>query len=165
MRAGRLPRAARPVPATLALLLAAWILITATAPAPGQSRALGQRVASGAQPTALDQQVRAIASRLRCPVCQNESVADSPSELAGQMRALIRAKLEEGQPPQEIVAYFVSRYGQWILLDPPREGVGWILWSAPAVVLLVALMAAVTFLRRTVRQGEAAADGAESVTG
>jgi cytochrome c-type biogenesis protein CcmH len=162
MRAGRLPRAAGRVPATPVLLLAACVLITAALPAPGQSPAPGQHAASGAQPAALDKQVRAIASRLRCPVCQNESVADSPSELAGQMRALIRAKLEEGQPPEEIVAYFVSRYGQWILLDPPRKGVGWILWSAPVVALLVALMAAVAFLRRTVRRGEPAADGAES---
>ncbi len=119
-------------------------------------------VAAHAQPPAVEQQVRAIASRLRCPVCQNESVADSPSELAGQMRALIRTKLEEGQSPEEIVAYFVSRYGQWILLDPPREGVGWILWSAPFAVLFAALVVAASFLRRTVRPEEAAADNPES---
>lgn len=114
-----------------------------------------------AQSSALDDQVRGIASRLRCPVCQNESVADSPSELAAQMRALIRTQLEQGESPEGIVAYFVSRYGEWILLDPPRKGLGWILWAAPAAVLLVALAAAVAFIRRTVRPGEAAADPSE----
>ncbi len=136
-------------PVALALLLVAWGSAAAAVPAP-------------AQPPALEQQVRAIASRLRCPVCQNESVADSPSGLAGQMRALIRTKLEEGQSPEEIVAYFVSRYGQWILLDPPRKGVGWILWTAPVVVLFAALVVAAAFLRRTVRPEEATADSPES---
>ena len=115
-----------------------------------------------AQSSGLDEQVRAIASRLRCPVCQNESVADSPSELAAQMRALIRTKLEQGESPEAVVAYFVSRYGEWILLDPPRKGLGWILWAAPVVVLLVALAVAVAFIRRTVRPGEAAAERPES---
>lgn len=101
----------------------------------------------------LDEQVRAVASRLRCPVCQNESVADSPSELAAQMRRLIRTRLEEGQSPDAIVAYFVSRYGEWILLDPPRRGLGWILWTAPAVILLLGLAIAVLFIRRAVRVG------------
>lgn len=136
----------------LALLLAAWAQAAAAVAAP-------------AQPPAVEQQVRAIASRLRCPVCQNESVADSPSELAGQMRALIRTKLKEGQSPEEIVAYFVSRYGQWILLYPPRKGVGWILWSAPVVVLFAALAVAVSFLRRTLRPEESTADNPESGDG
>lgn len=158
MRAGRTERAPRMArPATLAILMAAWASLTATVPA----AALDQVVLVAAQPPGLEQQVRAIASRLRCPVCQNESVADSPSELAGQMRALIRTKLEEGQSPEEIVAYFVSRYGQWILLDPPRKGVGWVLWSAPVAVLLAALAVAAAYLRRTVRPQEGA-DGPES---
>ena len=131
------------------MLVAAWVAVASPAPVLAQS-------------SVLDKQVRAIASRLRCPVCQNESVADSPSELAAQMRALIRTKLEQGESPEAIVAYFVSRYGEWILLDPPRQGLGWILWAAPVVVLLVALAVAVAFIRRTVRPGEAAAERPES---
>lgn len=108
---------------------------------------------AGGQPT-LDDQVRAIASRLRCPVCQNESVADSPSELAAQMRALIRTRLQGGESPDAIVAYFVSRYGEWILLDPPRRGLGWLLWTAPGVALALGLLAAAAFLRRATRTGD-----------
>ncbi len=98
----------------------------------------------------LDAQAQAIAVRLRCPVCQNESVADSPAELAEQMRALIREKLAAGEPPDQIIAYFVSRYGEWILLEPPRRGLGWIVWTAPVVVLFLGGALAVRFLRRTV---------------
>ena len=134
------------------VLVAAWV--AAASPAPALARSSG-----------LDEQVRAIASRLRCPVCQNESVADSPSELAAQMRALIRTKLEEGESTETIVAYFISRYGEWILLDPPRQGLGWVLWSAPAVILVVGLAAAVRFIRRRVRPASTEAGAREDWDG
>ncbi len=100
----------------------------------------------------LDARAQAIAATLRCPVCQNESVADSPAELAAQMRALIREKLAAGETGEQIVAYFVSKYGDWILLEPPRRGVLWIVWIAPAVALLVGLLVAATYVRSTVRR-------------
>lgn len=99
----------------------------------------------------LDAQVQAIAARLRCPVCQNESLADSPSELSSQMRALIRTKLQAGESPDQIVAYFVAKYGQWILLEPPRRGVLWLVWVGPLVALGVGFAVAVSFLRRVTR--------------
>lgn len=101
-------------------------------------------------PPGPEEQVRAIASRLRCPVCQNESVADSPSELAAQMREEIRRRLQQGEPPEVIIAYFVSRYGEWILLDPPRRGLGWVVWLAPVAVFAIGLLAAARFVRRKV---------------
>lgn len=130
---------------TTAVLAAAVAMLLATAAVP-------PAMAAG-QPT-LDEQVRAVASRLRCPVCQNESVADSPSELAVQMRALIRERLERGDSPEAITAYYVSRYGEWILLDPPRRGLGWLLWTAPAAVLAAGLVIAIRFVRRTAKRGE-----------
>jgi cytochrome c-type biogenesis protein CcmH len=66
--------------------------------------------------------VHEVAARLRCVVCQNLSVADSPSEMAGQMRAIIRERLAAGESPDEVQRYFVQRYGEWILLSPPRRG-------------------------------------------
>ena len=140
--------------ARLAGLFAVIVLVAAASPAPALARSSG-----------LDEQVRAIASRLRCPVCQNESVADSPSELAAQMRALIRTKLEQGESSEAIVAYFASRYGEWILLDPPRQGLGWVLWSAPAVILVVGLAAAVRFIRRRVRPASTEAGAREDWDG
>src|SRR5438132_380631 len=58
----------------------------------------------------LEDRTRAIANELRCVVCQNLSVADSPSEMAQQMRGIIREQLEAGKSPQEIKNYFVSKY-------------------------------------------------------
>jgi len=99
----------------------------------------------------LDAKTQAIASRLRCPVCQNESVADSPSELSRQMRTLIRTKLQAGESPDQIIAYFVAKYGQWILLEPPRRGILWLVWVGPFVALGAGVAVAMKFLRRVTR--------------
>lgn len=96
--------------------------------------------------SSLEEDVRQIAAELRCPVCQGLSVADSPSRMADQMRDLIRERLEAGESPEAVKAYFVERYGEWILLAPRREGFNLFLWILPflglaggAVVLLVVL--------------------------
>jgi cytochrome c-type biogenesis protein CcmH len=94
----------------------------------------------------LDQRTRAVASQLRCPICQGESVADSPSDIARSMRALIRERLAEGQSPAQIEAYFVSRYSRWILLAPPRAGVGNVAWLAPPLLLLGGLALLLTLV-------------------
>ena len=86
---------------------------------------------------ALDEETRRIGKQLQCPVCQGASVTDSPSDLAGQMRAVIRRKLEQGESEQEIIQYFVERYGDAVLVEPPRRGVGLAVWLGPMVVLAV----------------------------
>lgn len=93
-------------------------------------------VATGTVTPNLDDRVREVASRLMCPVCAGRTVAESPSELAGQMRDLIRRKLEQGESPEQIVAYFVDRYGEGILAEPPRRGLGTLVWLAPALAVL-----------------------------
>ena len=93
--------------------------------------------------------VDVIASLLRCPVCQSESVADSPSETARQMRALIAEQVAEGRSDDEIVAFFVDRYGEWILLDPPATGTGLALWLAPVVALALGVAWLLQFRRRS----------------
>ena len=82
-------------------------------------------------------QVTAIASQLRCVVCQNLSVADSPSEMAGQMRAIVRERLATGESPAQVRQYFVERYGEWILLAPPRRGFTLLVWVVPFVAVLL----------------------------
>lgn len=99
----------------------------------------------------VDVRAQRVASKLRCPVCQNESVADSQSELSAQMRTLIREKLAAGETEDQIIRYFVSRYGEWILLEPPRQGVLWFVWLAPAAALLGGAAGVIAYLRRTVR--------------
>jgi cytochrome c-type biogenesis protein CcmH len=92
----------------------------------------------------LDDRVRAVALQLRCPICQGESVADSPSGIAKAMRADIRRRLERGQSAATITHAYVTKYGDWILLAPPSAGVGGVAWLAPPLLLLagIALLAA-----------------------
>lgn len=83
----------------------------------------------------LDDEALEIGKTLQCPVCQGISVADSSSGLATQMRTLIRKKLEAGETREQIIAYFVDRYGEGILLAPPKEGLSWGIWAAPFIAL------------------------------
>jgi cytochrome c-type biogenesis protein CcmH len=84
-----------------------------------------------------DQRVRSVASQLRCPVCQGESVADAPAPLAQQMRQVIRAQVLTGRSDQEIVQYFASRYGeQNIVWSPPWQGFTLLAWVVPMLLLL-----------------------------
>jgi cytochrome c-type biogenesis protein CcmH len=90
-----------------------------------------------------EEAVTRIASQLRCVVCQNLSVADSPSEMARQMRDVIRERLVQGESEEQVLRYFEERYGVWIRLAPQ----GWLVWVLPfaglfaglGVVLVVAL--------------------------
>jgi cytochrome c-type biogenesis protein CcmH len=89
-----------------------------------------------------------IAAGLRCPVCLNLSVADSPSRLAGEMRSKIGSRLRAGQSPEQIRAFFIDRYGEWILLEPPRRGLNWVPWAVPVVALVAGVGVWVAVLRR-----------------
>src|SRR5690606_25917718 len=81
--------------------------------------------------TEIDIQVREIAKTLRCTVCQTENIWESGAPLAQQMRGVIRERLARGHSEEEIRAYFLSRYGDYILMEPPKHGVNWLIWVAP----------------------------------
>ena len=98
----------------------------------------------------LDDQTREIAAELRCVVCQNLSVADSPSEMAQQMRAVVREQLEGGKSAEEVKEFFVSKYGEWVLLRPKTTGFSALLWILPYVVLVLGILTALRFIRRWV---------------
>ena len=100
------------------------------------------------QTSSLDDRTRAVASELRCVVCQNLSVADSPSEMAVQMKGIIREQLQAGKTPAEIKDYFVSKYGEWVLLKPATTGFSLLLWVLPFVALAIGLALGVWLLRR-----------------
>ena len=80
---------------------------------------------------------------LRCPVCQGMPIADSPADMAQAMMKKIRTMTDEGRDRQEILDYFVSRYGEWVLLKPKQEGLNWVIWLLPPIVLLLGLLWAV----------------------
>ena len=124
-------------------VLAVWLLILASSIGAG-------RLATAAAVS--EEEVHAIATQLRCVVCQNLSVADSPSEMARQMRDLIRERLAAGDRPEQVMAYFVQRYGEWVLLAPPARGLNLILWLAPFGAVVGGLALVVTLARRWRRQ-------------
>lgn len=91
----------------------------------------------------LDARARGLESQLRCPTCQGLSIADSPATAAGQMRALVREQLGVGATDDEVRSFFVTRYGRWILLDPPAAGIDLALWLIPAGTLALGAIVAI----------------------
>jgi cytochrome c-type biogenesis protein CcmH len=89
-------------------------------------------------------------------VCQSLSVADSPSETANQMRGIIRERLAAGDSPEQVKAYFVEKYGLWILLSPPRQGFNLLVWVVPFAGLGVGLVLVLRLVRRWSRRPAAA---------
>ena len=79
----------------------------------------------------------ALMEELRCLVCQGQSIADSDAELAGDMRHLVRSRIAAGESPAEVRAWLIERYGNWISYRPPAKPIGWPLWAAPIVLLLL----------------------------
>lgn len=105
--------------------------------------------AGGSDPRrTIEDRVHEIGAGLRCPVCLNLSVADSPSKLAGEMRAEIETRLRSGRSPEQIRAFFIDRYGDWILLEPPRRGLNLVPWAVPVVGVCLGVALWVAIVRR-----------------
>jgi cytochrome c-type biogenesis protein CcmH/NrfF len=93
---------------------------------------------AAAQPldTALERRARALNIQLRCPVCQSSSIQESPANQAMEMKAVVREKLAAGESEKDILAYFVSKYGEWVLLDPPKHGFNLVVYLLPLALLV-----------------------------
>ncbi|HSJ50735.1 MAG TPA: cytochrome c-type biogenesis protein [Actinomycetota bacterium] len=109
------------------VLLAAALAVVAIAVAAVSS--------ADSSPSTVHERAVAVAAGLRCPVCDNLSVADSPSALAGEMRREIERRLRAGQSEEEVRRYFVDRYGEWVLLVPERSGLNLLPLFLPVVAL------------------------------
>jgi cytochrome c-type biogenesis protein CcmH len=103
--------------------------------------------------TALERRTSEVASQLRCPVCQGESLQDSPSALAQEMRSVVRDQLAAGRTPDEVKAYFVSKYGEWILLQPRAKGLNLVVYLAPFLVIVGGTLLIIVAVRRWTRSG------------
>jgi cytochrome c-type biogenesis protein CcmH len=88
----------------------------------------------------LDQRVHDVAAQLKCPICQGESVADSPSGLAEQMRGVIRQQLQSGKSEQEVIQYFETSYGDQIVWSPSWQGFTLLAWLVPIGLLLAGVI-------------------------
>lgn len=85
----------------------------------------------------LEKRMIGLAEKLRCLVCQNESLASSHAELAEDLRREVREQMAQGKNDKEIIDYLVSRYGDFVLYDPPMKSYTLLLWFGPFVLLLI----------------------------
>lgn len=99
------------------------------------------------------QEARAVAleKQLRCLQCQGESIDESNAPIAADLRRLIRARIAAGQSDAQIEAYLVSRYGDFILMQPPLKAATWGLWFGPALILLLGSVVVVFAISRARR--------------
>ncbi len=96
---------------------------------------------------ALEKRAREISARLRCLVCQNESIDVSDADLARDIRLLVRRRLEKGETNAQVIDYVVSRYGEFVLLKPRFEAKTLLLWGTPLIVLVCGAAAMVLYSR------------------
>jgi cytochrome c-type biogenesis protein CcmH len=91
---------------------------------------------------AQEAKAKALMESLRCLVCQGQSIADSDAEMAGDMRALVRQRIAAGEKPDDIRAWLVQRYGDYVTYDPPWSWLTAPLWLTPLVLLAIGLLIA-----------------------
>jgi cytochrome c-type biogenesis protein CcmH len=109
---------------------------------------------------ATDDAVRRIASQMMCPVCEGQTVNDSSSGLAKDMRTLIRQRVEAGESDQQILDEFVASYGDGILTNPPKRGISLGVWFGPVIGLVLGTALLVGVLAAWHRRPTAAAEPA-----
>ena len=102
-----------------------------------------------------------LTKELRCLVCQNQSVYDSRADLAADVRRLIIAMMREGRSDEEIKAFLVARYGDFVLFRPPLEAKTYVLWAAPFVLLGIGTFLLVALARARRRPEEPPLDERE----
>jgi cytochrome c-type biogenesis protein CcmH len=96
----------------------------------------------------LEERARNLSAQLRCMVCQNQSIDDSNAELARDLRVLVRERLVSGDSDQDVIAYVVSRYGEFVLLKPRFSARTVLLWGAPILLTLAGVTSLLVFARR-----------------
>jgi cytochrome c-type biogenesis protein CcmH len=107
---------------------------------------------------ALEERARDLSKGLRCLVCRNESIDDSNAPLARDLRLLVRERLVKGDSDEQVIAFVVDRYGEYVLLQPKMGGSNLVLWAAGPLMLLIAAGIGANYLRRRARATDEAHD-------
>ena len=112
---------------------------------------------AGSKPLAPAQEARVqrLGKELRCAVCQGLSIADSPASMARAQLDKVRSLVAAGKSDEEIRAYFIERYGEWVLLQPSAHGINWLVWLGPVALLVVGCAIIVRVVLRRPAQGAA----------
>ena len=133
------------------MLGAAGLLLLLAAAAPA---ALAQEGAASDLPPEVEDAALRLDKQLMCPICPGETLNQSQTALAKQMRAAVRQRLLAGESEQEVKDYFVSVYGDSVLAEPPRRGFGLTAWLVPAAAAAVGL-GVLVFVLRSMRRSNA----------
>ena len=97
----------------------------------------------------LENRARNLSKGIRCLVCQNQSIDDSDSELAKDLRKIIRIKIVEGKKDKEINDFLVEKYGNFILMKPPFYSETFLLWSSPFIIVFIGIIIIFFSLKKT----------------
>jgi cytochrome c-type biogenesis protein CcmH len=124
--------------------LCLWLALLSAAPAP----AAAQFVETPLADAALETRARGLHKHLRCLVCQNQSIDSSNAGLAADMRRIVRERVVAGDSDAQVIAFFVARYGDWVLLEPPFRARTMVLWVGPFVFLAVGAAGVLIYRRR-----------------
>lgn len=95
-----------------------------------------------------EQRYKTLVNELRCLVCQNQNLADSNAPLAQDLRKQVYKMISAGQSDKDIQDFMVTRYGEFVLYNPPLNATTFLLWTGPFIILIVGLYILITFIRR-----------------
>lgn len=98
--------------------------------------------------SAYEQRYHHLIDELRCLVCQNQNLADSHAQLAGDLRAIVYEMIHQGKSDKEITDFLVARYGEFVLYKPPLDKTTFLLWTGPALLPLILLFFVFRFVRK-----------------
>ncbi len=98
---------------------------------------------------AKEAQARALMETIRCVECQGQAISDSNADIAGDMRALIRERIERGESSAQVRAWLIQRYGDYISYDPPLTGATIALWATPLILLIAGIAIARSSFRKS----------------
>lgn len=125
----------------LSLLMLVWLILPAAAVEPSEML----------KDPVLEARARVISAELRCLVCKNQSIDGSNAQLAKDLRILVRERLVQGETNEQVINYVVSRYGDFVLLNPPFKSYTYALWYGPPVFIIFGIFVVIMIFRRNRR--------------
>lgn len=132
-------------------MIAILAILLLAAGAPDAATFVGAPKGSPLSGPALERRTLEVAALLRCPVCQGMAVADSPAEMAVNMKGQVHDLLARGYTEEQILEYFELSYGQFVLLKPKFEGVNTLVWLLPLIALIIGAMVVINKMKRLER--------------
>lgn len=124
------------------------LLVMTTTATPDAAQFVGAPKGAPLRAATLERRTNEVSALLRCPVCQGLSVADSPAEMAINMKRQVRDLLARGYSEEQILSYFEQSYGEFVRLEPKFEGVNALVWLLPIAALIAGVLIVISKMRK-----------------